>query len=95
VARTGEVIGDGVIVEAMRVPVFQKLTPSPGPPRLMTMPNAVHPLPQVGEGSKITISSRFNMGERASNPTAHAMSYSIPPLTGLRFLKACLERCRT
>ena len=28
-------------------------TPSPGPPRLVKAPDAVHPLPQRGEGSSI------------------------------------------
>jgi hypothetical protein len=47
----------------MAVQAMPGTTPSPVPPRLMKTPDAVHPLPQGGEGSEIN-SPLAPLGER-------------------------------
>ena len=51
--------GEGLVVRGLPAcdyfPNTRVLTPSPVPPRLMTAPVAVHPLPQRGEGSRFKL----------------------------------------
>ena len=72
------------------------LTPSPVPPRLMTAPVAVHPLPQRGEGSKFELplpsppwgrgaggEGVAGLGRQPVTNTSHKPSNPTPSVAGL------------